>query len=94
MEHLTKDVALMIIIFWIFVPTLDQYSDIALVTRLLQGPDPDLEVSGGWKQRISFKLSLNKKFPSVLFFPFKHTYNGTLANQTTRIKNAYEMVDI
>ena len=37
----------MILIFWIIVPTLDNYSDILMVTLLFKGPQPDLEVYGG-----------------------------------------------
>ena len=46
-NRLTKDAAWMIIIFWILVPTFDQYSDVATVTRLFRGPEEDLHVSGG-----------------------------------------------
>ena len=43
----TKNTGLMILIFWIIVPTLDNYSDILMVTLLFNGPQPDLEVYGG-----------------------------------------------
>ena len=42
-----KEVSLMILVFWILAPTVDQLSDIAIVTKLLRGPGDDLEVSGG-----------------------------------------------
>ena len=38
---------MMILIFWIIVPTFDQYSDILMVIRLFRGPDPNLYVEGG-----------------------------------------------
>lgn len=47
MDPIPKDVALMILVFWIFAPTVDQCLDIAIVTKLLNGPDDDLYVSGG-----------------------------------------------
>ena len=43
----TKMTGMMILIFWIIVPTFDQYSDILMVTRLFRGPDPNLYVEGG-----------------------------------------------
>lgn len=47
MDTMPKEVALMICVFWILAPTVDQLSDIAIVTKLFKGPGGDLEVSGG-----------------------------------------------
>ena len=38
---------ILILIFWIFVPTLDMISDMTMVIRLFMGPEPDLVLSGG-----------------------------------------------
>ena len=38
---------LLIFMFWVVVPTLDQYSDLAILTSLYTGPDPGMEVRGG-----------------------------------------------
>ena len=50
----TKATGMMILIFWIIVPTFDQYSDILMVTRLFSGPDPDLHVQGGQVKQHQF----------------------------------------
>ena len=47
MQAMPKEVALMILVFWIIAPTIDQISDIAIVTKLMRGPTDDLTVSGG-----------------------------------------------
>ena len=47
MATFDKITFILISTFWIFVPTVDIISDLAMVTRLFRGPDPDLVVSGG-----------------------------------------------
>ena len=47
MAELTLNTGLLILIFWVVVPTVDQYSDLGLVFRLYTGPEQDLMVSGG-----------------------------------------------
>ena len=47
MAELTLNTGLLILIFWVVVPTVDQYSDLGLVFRLYTGPEEDLMVSGG-----------------------------------------------
>ena len=47
MVKMPREVALMIFVFWIFAPTVDQCFDIALIAKLFKGPEADLQVSGG-----------------------------------------------
>ena len=37
--------AVFIFLFWILVPTFDQYTDIEMVTRLFRGPSPDMNIT-------------------------------------------------
>ena len=47
MEEFNRKLVILILIFWIFVPTLDMVSDMTMVIRLFRGPEPDLILSGG-----------------------------------------------
>ena len=47
MGEFDRKVCILILTFWIFVPTLDMISDMTMVIRLFRGPDPDLVLSGG-----------------------------------------------
>ena len=47
MSNMTRRTGLLIFMFWVVVPTLDQYSDLAILTSLYTGPDPAMEVRGG-----------------------------------------------
>lgn len=42
---LTKEKSCLILLFWILVPTLDQGTDLAMVVRLLKGPDPNTTIN-------------------------------------------------
>ena len=47
MSEMKRSTGLLIFMFWVVVPTLDQYSDLAILTSLYTGPDPGMEVRGG-----------------------------------------------
>ena len=47
MSNMKRRTGLLIFMFWVVVPTLDQYSDLAILTSLYTGPDPGMEVRGG-----------------------------------------------
>ena len=47
MEEFDRKLVILILTFWIFVPTLDMVSDMTMVIRLFRGPEPDLVLSGG-----------------------------------------------
>ena len=42
MSDMKRRTGLLIFMFWVVVPTLDQYSDLAILTSLYTGPDPIL----------------------------------------------------
>ena len=44
-EDFTTQKSCLIILFWILFPTLDQYTDLAMVYRLLNGPDQDTTIT-------------------------------------------------
>ena len=46
-NRIPREVALIIFVFWILAPTVDQCFDIALIAKLFIGPEADLQVSGG-----------------------------------------------
>ena len=47
MSNFDKKLLIIIVTFWIFVPTLDMISDMTMVIRLFMGPEPELVLSGG-----------------------------------------------
>ena len=47
MANFDRKTFVMIMIFWICVPTVDIVSDLTMVYRLFKGPDNNLWVSGG-----------------------------------------------
>ena len=47
MTNFDRKTFVMILTFWIFVPTVDIISDLTMVHKLFKGPDQDLWVSGG-----------------------------------------------
>ena len=47
MSDFDRKLLIIIVTFWIFVPTLDMISDMAMVIRLFMGPEPGLVLSGG-----------------------------------------------
>ena len=47
MAEFDRKLLILILTFWIFVPTLDVISDMNMVIRLFRGPEPDLVLSGG-----------------------------------------------
>ena len=47
MAEFDRKLVILILTFWIFVPTLDMVSDMTMVIRLFRGPEPDLFLSGG-----------------------------------------------
>ena len=47
MAEFDRKLLILILTFWIFVPSLDMISDMTMVIRLFMGPEPDLVLSGG-----------------------------------------------
>ena len=47
MADFDRKTFILILTFWIFVPTMDMVSDMTMVIRLFRGPNPDQVVSGG-----------------------------------------------
>ena len=47
MAEFDRKTCVLILMFWILVPTLDMVTDVTMVIRLFRGPSPDLVVSGG-----------------------------------------------
>ena len=47
MAEFNRKLLILIISFWICVPTLDMVSDMTMVIKLFKGPQPDLILSGG-----------------------------------------------
>ena len=45
MEESKGSRCLLVFIFWILVPSFDQFTDLNLVTRLLNGPDQDINIT-------------------------------------------------
>ena len=59
MAEFDRRIFILILTFWIFVPTLDMISDMTMVIRLFRGPNPDLVVSGGRCEDSKFCLQNN-----------------------------------
>ena len=53
MAEFDRRIFILILTFWIFVPTLDMISDMTMVIRLFRGPSPNLVVSGGERSSTS-----------------------------------------
>lgn len=50
MANFDRKTCVMILIFWLCVPTVDIISDLTMVHKMFRGPDNSLWVSGGlWK---------------------------------------------
>ena len=49
MTHLSPRQALLIVLFSMLAPTMDQYTDITLVLRLMSGPDNATHLNCGKK---------------------------------------------
>ena len=47
MPHMGPRKAMLILLFGLVMPTIDQYADINIVLRLMAGPDPDTHVNSG-----------------------------------------------
>ena len=91
MEESKGGRCLLIFIFWILVPSLDQYTDLNLVNRLLSGPDENLNITSCRKQSILAK-SINVFL--VTFFPTKTKHKGRIKDQSKGIIETYNQVDI
>ena len=73
MAHLGLREALMILLFNLVVPSLDQYTDVTIILRLMAGPDPDTHLVTGMCSYISMSsMSMLTLFFIVLcvFTPF------------------------
>ena len=92
MSNMKRRTGLLIFMFWVVVPTLDQYSDLAILTSLYTGPDPAMEVRGGRARAVHSYPYSGHVLCSEIPFPDNFLYNGTLTNQTARIQRAYQMV--
>ena len=68
MSDMKRRTGLLIFMFWVVVPTLDQYSDLAILTSLYTGPDPGMEVRGG-RARVVHIIHITAIF-FVQRFPF------------------------
>ena len=90
MSDMKRRTGLLIFMFWVVVPTLDQYSDLAILTGLYTGPDPGMEVRGG--SGLNNPDTVNNPVCSEIPFPDNYAYNGTLRDQSPRIQRAYKMV--
>ena len=90
MSNMKRRTGLLIFMFWVVVPTLDQYSDLAILLSLYTGPDPGMEVRGG--SAPNFPDTVTNTGCSEIPFPDNFAYNGTLRDQSPRIQRAYKMV--
>ena len=71
MSNMKRRTGLLIFMFWVVVPTLDQYSDLAILTSLYTGPDPGMEVRGGSAPdiaitNIDLMILPSQRFPSLI----------------------------
>ena len=67
MADFDRKTCILILTFWIFVPTMDMVSDMTMVIRLFRGPNPDQVVSGGEFMLLDIPSSFIY-VPSVLDF--------------------------
>ena len=51
MDSSHKSQSILIFIFWILVPTIDQYTDIRLIQTFFQGPPDDINVTSCMLQK-------------------------------------------
>ena len=91
MSDMKRSTGVLILMFWVVVPTLDQYSDLAILLSLYTGPDPSMEVRGGSAPDI-IPDTVTNPVCSEIPFPDNFAYNGTLRDQSPRIQRAYKMV--
>ena len=59
MAEFDRKLLILILTFWIFVPSLDMISDMTMVIRLFMGPEPDLVLSGGQWTDVARQLDRN-----------------------------------
>ena len=69
MTALKIEKALIIFVFCVFVPCLDQYTDLSMVIRLLNGPEPHYQISSG-KSFIQLLIVIIQQFQ----ISFAHYY--------------------
>ena len=77
---------MLIFIFWILVPSLDQYTDLNLVNRLLSGPDENLNITSC--KRNIFQHLYNDHI-LVTFFPTKTKHEGRIRDLGKAIIETY-----
>ena len=71
MSDMKRSTGVLILMFWVVVPTLDQYSDLAILLSLYTGPDPGMEVRGGSAPNIVIPnivlmILPSQRFPSLI----------------------------
>ena len=71
MSEMKRSTGLLIFMFWVVVPTLDQSSDLAILPSLYTGPDPGMEVRGGSAPNIAIPnidlmIMPFQRFPSLI----------------------------
>ena len=47
MGEFSKGKGVLILLFFVLLPTLDQYTDLGIVTRLMSGPAQDTQIDSG-----------------------------------------------
>ena len=81
MAEFDRKLFILIVTFWIFVPTLDMVSDMTMVIRLFRGPEPDLVLSGGeWNLRKPFNWQAWFQNPSAKASPKSLRIKSELGN--------------
>ena len=85
--------AVFIFLFWILVPTFDQYTDIEMVTRLfIRGPSPDMNITSCKDCKKQILSNYFDIFTLDTFFPTQVKYQGLLKDQPQNIQTVYKKV--
>ena len=99
MKEISWQPFLFILVFCVFVPSVDQITDILMVNRLLTGPDENNHIKSGkistyWNNHAVQKSVANDfLFKLVLFFPTKQLIDGKFSDLSDMKRSLYFKVD-
>ena len=93
MSEFTRTDFYFILIFWVVLPSVDQYTDIFMILKLLGGPNDEQNVTSGIFKFLAHSLRFYNVL-LVLIFPVKEKFEGRFSDQPRMIQVLYQKVDI
>ena len=90
-ESLSIRYSLILILFGVLAPTMDQVSDLALVIRLMSGPEINITLNSGDISSKDVSMYSNILVP-VPSYPTRQQFNTTFQNQPPVLQGMYTAV--